>query len=330
MAATTTAPTRSGSDAIPTRSKGTADPIFRPGWRRRAIKRHWPLYLMMLPPVAFLLIFHYWPILGVQIAFRDFSPVGGIWRSPWIGITQFRLWISNPMFVGIMRNTLILSFYHLAVATPVTILFALCLNEVRIRWFKKFIQTITYFPHFISIIVLIGMMQLLLSPTSGPIATLLGSAGLQMPDLFGSSAAFRHLYVWSGIWQTTGYGAIIYLGVLTSVNPALYEAAKIDGASLLQKIRHIDFPAIKSTIVILVILDMGNLLQIGFEKVFLLQNQLNLSTSQVISTYVYQTGLVQGDFSFGTAVGLFNSVISLILVLVANFLARKISDTSLF
>lgn len=302
----------------------------RSGWRRRALKKFWPLYVMMMPPLVFLVVFNFWPILGAQIAFRDYNPVGGIWGSPWVGLEQFQQWVSNPQFLTIMSNTLILSFYQLIVSTPITIILALALNEVRLRWFQKFIQTVTYFPHFISIIVLIGMMQLVFSPDNGPISHLLAGMGIQMPDVFGSAGAFRHLYVWSGVWQTTGYGAIIYLGVLSSVSPALYEAAKLDGASLLQKIRHVDLPAIKPTIVILVILDMGNLLQVGFEKVFLLQNPLNLSTSQVISTYVYQTGLVSGNFSFGTAVGLFNSVISLILIIVANFVARRVSDTSLF
>lgn len=280
--------------------------------------------------MAFLVVFNFWPIVGAQIAFRDYNPIDGIWGSPWVGLENFQQWVTNPQFFSIMENTLILSFYQLIITTPVTIFLALCLNEVRLRWFKKFVQTVTYFPHFISIIVLVGMMQLVLSPDNGPIAQLLAGMGIQMPDLFGNADAFRNLYVWSGVWQTTGYGAIIYLGVLSTVSPSLYEAARLDGASLLQKIRHVDLPAIRPTIIILVILDMGYLLQVGFEKVFLLQNPLNLSTSQVISTYVYQTGLVSGDFSFGTAVGLFNSVISLILIVLANFIARRVSDTSLF
>jgi len=285
---------------------------------------------MMTPPLAFLLVFNYWPILGAQIAFRDYNPIGGIWGSPWVGLQQFQQWVSNPEFASIMANTLILSFYSLIISTPATILLALCLNEVRVRWFKSFIQTATYFPYFISLIVLVGMMQLILSPDNGPVAHLLSVFGITMPDVFGNAGSFRNLYVFSGIWQNTGYGAIIYLGVLSSVSPTLYEAAKLDGATLIQKIRHVDLPAIRPTIVILVILDIGNLLQVGFEKVFLLQNPLNLSTSQVISTYVYQTGLVSGNFSFGTAVGLFNSVISLLLIILANLAARRFADTSLF
>lgn len=302
----------------------------RRGWRRRALRRSLPLYVMMALPLAFLIVFNYWPILGAQIAFRDYNPVGGIWGSPWVGLQQFERWVSNPQFFSVVWNTLVLSFYQLLISTPLTIILALCLNEVRVRWFKKFVQTVTYFPYFISLIVLVGMMQLILSPDNGPVAHLLANIGIKMPDLFADSGAFRNLYVFSGVWQTAGYGAIIYLGVLSSVSPTLYEAAKLDGASLLQKIRYVDLPAIRPTIIILVILDIGNLLQVGFEKVFLLQNPLNLDTSQVISTYVYQTGLVNGDFSFGTAVGLFNSVISLILIIIANFVARRLADTSLF
>ena len=302
----------------------------RSGWRRRALKKSWPLYVMMLPPLVFLAIFNFWPILGAQIAFRNYNPIGGIWGSPWVGLEKFQQWVSNPQFFSIMSNTLVLSFYQLIVSTLVAILLALSLNEVRTRWFKKFIQTVTYFPYFISLIVLVGMMQLILSPDNGPISYLLAGMGIHMPDVFANAGAFRNLYVWSGVWQTTGYGAIIFLGVLSSVSPSLYEAAKLDGATLLQKVRHVDLPAIRPTIVILVILDIGNLLQVGFEKVFLLQNPLNLDTSQVISTYVYQTGLVSGDFSYGAAVGLFNSSISLILIIVANFLARRFADTSLF
>lgn len=302
----------------------------RPGWRRRSLRRHYQLYLMMVIPLVFLGVFHYWPILGAQIAFRDFTPRGGIWGSRWIGLRQFDLWVSNPQFWQILKNTLVLSVYQLGIGVPITIGFALCLNEVRAAWFKKFVQTITYFPYFISVIVLVGMMQLLLSPSSGPMYTMLHGLGVPVPELFSSATAFPHLYVWSGVWQNTGYGAIIYLGVLSSVSPAQYEAARIDGASLLRKIWHVDLPAIRPTIVILIILDIGSILQVGFEKVFLLQNPLNLETSQIISTYVYQAGLVQGDFSFGTAVGLFNSAISLVLLLGANWFARRLADTSLF
>lgn len=281
--------------------------------------------------MAFLVVFNYVPIVGAQIAFRDYSPVGGIWHSPWVGLEEFRLWIKNPEFWPIIKNTLVVSVYSLLVSTPATIILALALNEVRHQRFKKFVQTVTYFPYFISLIVLVGMMQIILSPGSGLASEIANAIGIRnMPDVFASSSAFPSLYVWSGVWQETGYGAIIYLGVLSSVDPELYEAAKIDGASMLQKIRNIDLPAITPTIIILLILSLGSILGVGFEKVYLLQTPLNLSSSQVISTYVYQIGLVQDNYSFGAAVGLFNSIVTLILIVAVNFIARRTSESSLF
>lgn len=300
-------------------------------WRRKSVRRHWQLYLMLVPPLAFLATFNYWPIAGAQIAFRAYNPVQGIWRSPWTGLEQFRFWVSNPEFWPVIRNTLVVSVYSLVVSTPATILLALLINEVRHRRFKKFVQSVTYFPYFISVIVLVGMMQLLLNPSTGLIHQIGSALGFHhIPNLFGNPGAFPSLYVWSGVWQETGYGAIIYLGVLSTVNVELYEAARIDGASILQKIRYIDFPTIRPTIVILLTLSLGSVLGVGFEKAFLLQNPLNISSAQVVSTYVYQTGLVQANFSFGAAVGLFNSVISLVLIIVANFVARRFAGSSLF
>lgn len=295
------------------------------------MRRHWQLYAMAALPLAFLIVFNYVPIVGAQIAFRDYNPVQGIWGSRWTGLEQFRIWVNNPEFWQIIRNTLVVSVYALLVGTPCTIILALALNEVRHRRFKKFVQSITYFPYFISTIVMVGMMQLVLSPGTGLLQNAADALGFHhVPDFFGSATAFPSLYVWSGVWQETGYGAIIYLGVLATVDPELYEAARIDGASILQKIRYIDFPAILPTVVILLILSMGSILGVGFEKVYLLQNPLNLDRSQVISTYVYQVGLLQDNYSFGAAVGLFNSVISLILIVAVNFTARRVSNVSLF
>lgn len=297
----------------------------------KGVRRHWQLYLLIAVPLAFLITFNYIPMLGAQIAFRNYNPVQGIWGSPWIGFSEFHAWVTNPDFWPVMRNTLVISLYSLAVMTPATIILALALNEVRSRRFKKFVQTITYFPYFISVIVLVGIMQLVLSPGTGLLQQVASSVGIHnVPDWFGSPTAFPSLYVWSGVWQETGYGAIIYLGVLSTVNPTLYEAAKIDGASLLQKIRHIDFPAIRPTIVILLVLGLGSILGVGFEKVYLLQTPLNLSSSEVVSTYVYKMGLLQANFSFGAAVGLFNSFISLILIIIVNFVARRLAGSSLF
>lgn len=298
---------------------------------RRELKRSAPLYVILSIPFLFLLVFNYAPLFGAQIAFRDYNPVQGIWGSPWVGLEQFRQWLNNPDFWPVMRNTIVLSAYSIGVGTPATVILALMLNEVRHQKFKRFVQSVTYFPYFISIVVLVGMMQLLLSPGTGLVQEIFSALGLgQMPDLFGNPGAFSHLYVWSGVWQTTGYGAIIYLGVLSNVDPGLYEAARLDGASILQKIRHVDWPMIRPTVAILLILSLGGILTVGFEKIYLMQTPLNLGTSQVVATYVYEFGLVQDNFSFGTAVGLFNSVISLILVLVANQISRRVAQTSLF
>jgi putative aldouronate transport system permease protein len=319
--------------AAPAAAAGSlARPPGKPaGWRRKILRRHWQLYVMLALPMTFLVVFNYWPILGAQIAFRSYNPVQGIWGSPWTGLQQFELWVTNPEFWPIIRNTLVVSVYSLAVGTPATIILALLINEVRHRKFKKFVQSVTYFPYFISVIVLVGMMQLLLNPATGLMQQIGTAIGFHhLPDLFGSANAFPSLYVGSGVWQETGFGAIIYLGVLSTVDLELYEAARIDGASILQRIRHVDFPAIRPTIVILVILGLGSVLGVGFEKAFLLQNPLNIGSSQIVSTYVYQIGLVQANFSFGAAVGLFNSVISLVLIVVANFVAKRTAGSSFF
>jgi len=307
----------------------------RRAWYRRGrvlrLRRSLPFYLMMLLPLAFLIIFNYWPMIGAQIAFRNYSPVTGIWGSPWTGLYQFKEWIENPDFWPVMRNTLVLSVYALGVGTPITLLFALALNEVRHRRYKRFVQSVSFFPFFISTVVLVGMMDVVLAPDLGLLPPIFHALGLgHPPDFFGSNGAFPSLYVWSGVWQTTGYGAIIYLGALSNVDPQLYEAARLDGATILQKIRYVDWPTLRPTFVILLILSLGGILAVGFEKVYLLQNPLNLGTSQVISTYVYEFGLTQANFSFGSAVGLFNSVISLILILCVNRIAQRVSETSLF
>lgn len=238
---------------------------------------------------------------------------------------------SSPYFWPLIKNTLSLSLYYIIASVPCSVILAIALNEVRSQRFKKVVQMATYAPYFISTVVLVGMMQILLSPTSGPLAQLFHEFGVSNPpNVLGSAGGFSSIYVWSGIWQETGYGAVIYLAALAGVNPELYEAARIDGASRLQKIWYIDLPGIRPTIIILLILSMGGLLGVGFEKVYLLQNNLNLSNSEIISTYVYKTGLLDANFSFSAAIGLFNSGISLILITVVNFVARRLSDTSLF
>jgi putative aldouronate transport system permease protein len=307
-----------------------------PARRRRGvvskIARHWQLYILIAAPTAFLLIFNYWPMLGVQLAFRAYNPRLGMWGSPWIGMQEMDLWLRSPYFWPVLQNTIVIGVYSLIVGTIAAIVLALALNEVKHRWFKSTIQTVTYIPFFVSVVVLVGMMQLLFATSDSPWARLYSAFGVhQAPDLFGNPNAFSSLFVWSGVWQATGYGAVIYLAALSNVNQDLYDAARIDGASRLQRMLHIDWQAIRPTVVVLVILAVGGLLNAAsFEKAYLLQNPLNMSTSEVISTYVYKIGLLNGDFSFAAAVGLFNSLVGFILLLITNLVARIVSNTSLF
>lgn len=295
------------------------------------IRRNWDLYLLMVLPLAFLITFNYVPMLGAQIAFREYNPVQGIWGSPWIGMQEFSFFVGSPYFWPLIENTLTISLYSILVGTPATIILALALNEVRNGVFKRIVQMLTYAPYFISTVVLVGMLEIILSPSTGLLGQVAGLFGVQNPpDLLGNPYAFSSLYVWSGVWQETGYGAVIYLASLANVNPELYEAARIDGASRWQKMRHIDLQALKPTVVILLILSVGNIMGVGFEKAYLLQNPLNLSNSEIISTYVYKMGLLNANFNFAGAVGLFNSIINFVLVLIVNFVARRVSDTSLF
>jgi putative aldouronate transport system permease protein len=296
------------------------------------IARHWQLYILIAAPTAFLLIFNYWPMIGVQLAFRAYNPRLGMWGSPWVGMQEMNLWLQSPYFWPVLQNTLVIGVYSLIVGTCASIVLALALNEVKHRWFKSTIQTVTYIPYFVSVVVLVGMMQLLFATRDSPWARLYGAFGIHpVPDLFGNPNAFSSLFVWSGVWQATGYGAVIYLAALSSVNPDLYDAARIDGASRLQRMLHIDWQAIRPTVIVLVILAVGGLLNAAsFEKAYLLQNPLNLSTSEVISTYVYKIGLLNSDFSFAAAVGLFNSVVGFVLLLITNLVARVVSETSLF
>ncbi|WP_373288903.1 ABC transporter permease [Paenibacillus nasutitermitis] len=284
----------------------------------------------MIPPVLFFLIFKYIPMLNAVIAFKDYSIVKGIWGSPWAGLKHFRLFFENPVFWVLMKNTLIISLYHLVVAFPIPILLALGLNEIRHGFFKRAVQLVTYAPYFISTVVMVSIIMLLMSPRLGIMNTLMQQLGMEPVNFLGDPGIFRSVYVWSDVWQTMGYSAVIYLAALAGVDPALYEAARVDGASRVQKIFHIDIPGLLPAAIIILILSVGNIMAIGFEKIYLLQNPLNTSTSEIIATYVYKIGLLNANFSFATAVGLFNSVINLILLMLVNALARRISNNSLW
>jgi putative aldouronate transport system permease protein len=296
------------------------------------VLENYELYLFLSPALLYLLIFHYFPMMGIVIAFKDFTPSLGIWGSPWVGLRHFIRFFNMPMFSVILKNTLTLSIYELLAGFPLPIILALILNSCPSLQFKKVVQTVSYAPHFISTVVLVGMINIFFAPSYGIVGHILRKFHLLEGPLFilNDPAWFPHLYVWSGIWANLGWNSIIYLGALTGVDLNLYEAAEIDGANKLQKIIHIDLPALLPTIVVLFILNAGRIMSIGFEKVFLMQNAMNLSTSEVISTYVYKTGIGQGSYSLATAIGLFNSVINFAMLIMVNKIAKKLGETSLW
>lgn len=297
---------------------------------RKSIARHWQLYLIVIPPLLFFLIFKYYPMLNGILAFKDYYVTKGIWGSPWVGFKNFRLFFENPVFWTLIKNTLLISFYMVLAGFPIPILLAIMLNEVRSRKFKRFVQLVTFAPYFISTVVMVSIIMLFLAPRLGFLNTLLNQLGMESVNFLGKPGLFSSIYVWSEIWQTAGYSAVIYLAALAGVDPTLYEAAKVDGASRFQKIRHVDLPGIMPTITIILILNVGSVMAIGFEKIYLLQNDLNIASSEIIATYVYRIGLLNANYSFATAVGLFNSVINLVLLFSVNALARRLSNNSIW
>lgn len=297
-------------------------------WRNM---RDYPLlYIMALPVVAWYIVFQYGPMYGMLIAFERYVPSKGILASQWVGMKNFRDFLADPYFVRVVRNTLVINFYLLIFAFPAAILFALLLNELRMPRLKKTVQTITYMPHFISAMVICGLAVDFLK-SSGMITSLLsGAFGVEKTNLLSVPGYFRTIYVLMQIWQETGWDSIIFVAALSGIDVTLYEAAVIDGASRFKRALHVTLPGIMPTIVILLILRIGNMMTLGWEKIVLLYNQMTYETADVISTYVYRRGLVQFDYSFSTAVGMFNSVINFILLLLANGISRKVNDTSLW
>lgn len=296
----------------------------------RGIKKHWELYLLIIPPMLFIIIFKYIPMVGMQIAFRDYKASEGFWGSEWLGFEHFARFMSNPQFWGILFNTLEISVVTLLISFPAPIILALVINEIRFGILKKVSQTITLAPHFISVVVMAGMIILFLDPSYGIIPQMLSFIGIDPTNYLASTTNFKFVYALSEVWQHVGYSSIIYLAALAAVNPELYEASKVDGASKLQKIIHIDIPGIAPTIMIILILSVGDLASVGFEKILLLQNPVNLPGSEVIPTYVYKVGLINSSYSYATAIGIFNSVINFILLFGVNWLSRKVSNNSLW
>jgi putative aldouronate transport system permease protein len=297
---------------------------------RRSFRRHWQLYLLIIVPLAYFVIFKYIPISNAVIAFKNYSPIKGPWGSDWVGFQNFELFFQNPVFWTLVKNTFILAAYTVLASFPIPIILAIALNEIRTGLFKKTVQLVTYAPYFISTVVVVSMTILVLSPQIGFVDDAIGLFGIPSPDFLGDPNYFRHIYVWSDVWQTTGYSAVIYMAALAGIDPALHESAKIDGASRVKRILHVDLPGIMPTAVIILVLGVGNIMSIGFEKVFLLQNPLNQAQSEIIATYVYKTGLLNADFSMATAVGLFNSVVNLFLLVAVNFVAKRITGNGLW
>ena len=287
----------------------------------KLVKRNYQLYFFLIPAVVFIAVFMYFPLYGLQIAFKNYRSGLGIWGSEWVGLKWFEQFFNSPNFSMLLANTLIISIYSLVVSFPFPIILALILNYVKNLRFKKFAQTVTYMPYFISTVVLVAMMDLFFSPSSGFINTIIESLGGQAQYFMGESKFFRHLYVWSGVWQSMGYSSIIYIAALSGVSPELHESATIDGANILQRILHIDIPTIMA---------LGNVMNVGYEKVYLMQKDMTLDVSEVISTYVYKIGLKNQQFSFSSAIGLFNNVINFIILILANTTANKITGSGLW
>ncbi len=294
------------------------------------IKRNWGLYLLMVPAIIIFICFTYLPMYGVIIAFKNFKPAQGIWGSSWAGLKYFERYFSSYMFSNTIRNTLVISIYTIAVTFPLPIFLALMCNQMYARRFKKFFQVSTYLPHFISTVVMCGMIILFLSPSSGVIPKLCSMVGIRTGDLMGNANAFSSIYVWTEAWQHVGWDSIMYIAALSAVDPQLYEAAVVDGANKWQKMRYIDIPMLIPTAVTLFILRSGSVMSVGFEKVYLLQNDLNIASSEIISTYVYKMGLQSNQYSYSAAIGLFNNVVNFVLLLTVNQIARRMGDTSLF
>lgn len=290
----------------------------------------WRLYVLLIPAILYFVIFCYYPMYGVQIAFRDYMAKKGIWGSNWVGLKHFKYLLNMPMFSTLMSNTIVLSLMTLALTFPMPILLALLLNEARSKTYKKLVQNLTYAPNFISTVVLVGMIQLFTVPSTGVINNLIEMLGGERISFMTSPVWFRWLYSLSAVWQTTGWNSILYLAALSGIDPTLYEAAQIDGASRFQRLIYINLPSLVPTIIILLIMNIGSVMNVGFEKVYLMQNSINAESSEVIATYVYKIGLINGKLSFSSAVGLFNSLINFGLLVVTNAIARRAGEVSLW
>lgn len=293
---------------------------------KRRIIDNWQLYVMLLVPVILTVIYKYIPMYGIQIAFRDYKASRGMFGSEWVGLEWFERFFTAPTCGRMIKNTVVLSFFSLLWGFPIPIILALMLNQLRFQRFKRITQTVLYAPHFISTMVICGMIRIFLSPSGGLINLIAGTS----IDFLTEASAFRTIYIASGIWQDAGWGVIVYMATLANVDTSLYEAAKVDGASMFQRIIHIDIPELTSIMVLNLIMSAGGLMNVGFEKVWLLQTDLNKATSDVIAVYVYQQGIENAKYSYSTAVGLFNTAVNIILLIVVNKITGKISEDTSF
>lgn len=298
----------------------------------QSLSREWQLWIMVLPAIAAIFIFNYLPMYGIQLAFREFDYSKGIYGGQWVGFKYFKQFFNSPMFFKTIRNTFTISATNIILGFPAPIIMALMFNQVRNKRIQKVLRTTSYMPNFISTVVMVSMIGIFLAPKTGLVTKILIELGLISPDtnIMGVPKYFVWIYVLSGIWQGCGWGSIIYMAALSNVDTQLYDAAYIDGASRLRLIWHIDLPSISNTIIVLLILNMGGLLSVGFEKAFLLQNHLNTEVAEVISTYVYKIGIRSSQFSYSTAIGLFNTFVNFFFLIATNQIAKKLGQSSLF
>ncbi|MBR1496965.1 MAG: sugar ABC transporter permease [Oscillospiraceae bacterium] len=310
------------STATATAAPAQQAPPLRKKSLGRRVADNWQLYLLLLIPVILTFIYKYIPMYGIQIAFRDYKASKGIWGSNWVGLDWFERFFTAPTAGRMIKNTILLSLYSLLWSFPIPIILSLMINQVRFPRYKRVVQTVLYAPHFISTMVICGMIRIFLSPSGGLVNLIFGT----QIDFLTESSAFRTIYIASGIWQDAGWGCIIYLATLANVDTTLYEAAKVDGASVFQRIMNIDLPALLPMAVLNLIMAAGSLMNVGFEKVWLLQTDLNKATSDVIAVYVYQQGIESAKYSYSTAVSLFNTAVNLILLFIVNRIAKKASD----
>ena len=308
--------------------RGKKMSFFQRLWEN--MKKNWILYAMILPVAIYYIIFAYAPMYGIQLAFKDYQVKEGIMGSPWVGLEHFIRFFKSYNFGQLLKNTIGISVYSLWVGFPIPIIFALMLNYLRNKFLKKTVQMVSYAPYFISTVVMCGMIAIFMNPDTGILNVIRNFFGMESVDFLAKPEWFKDIYVWTGVWQGMGWSSIIYISALSGVDYQLHEAAIMDGATKIQRMIHVDLPSIKPTIIMLLILQIGSLMNVGFEKVFLLQNTLNKSAASVISTYTYEVGLINSDYGYSTAVGLFNSLINVILIVGANQICKKLADESLF